>query len=501
MTALTLLTSNRRVRRYLPHVAVVFGCVGLAALTLLRPSAPTTDPWGWIVWGREVLHLGLDTTAGTPAWKPLPVLITTPLALFGPAAPMLWLVVARTAALLCLVIAFRMARRASGTVAGCAAALFVALLGGFVREFEHGYSEPLLALLALLAVDRHFAGQRLQALALGTLVCLGRPEALAFVLVYAAFAWRVLPGWRGTIAALVGLVPLLWMGGDWWGAGDPLHARQVAAGAGSRIVAGDMLSATALLAGLPLLAPAAFAWWSHRSDRRIRALAGGALGWVALLSALVAVGYPGSERFMVLPAVAVCVLAGVGVGDLLRARPRRGWIRIAAVALLLAALAIYLPPRLQPLRGQMDTAESQGRSQQQLRDVVRAADRVGPECGHPMLPTSFDWDAGAVAWELNVPLERVDSAFGAARMLASTRPLIGLAVMGRGRPDEALFGLDAPVGRGAEVYIPGPVSKAIVDPGLDVHIRVAAGNRHWSKVAVCPRPGIGGRRILALGHA
>jgi hypothetical protein len=32
-----------------------------AALTLLKPSNPTTDAWAWIVWGREVVHLDLDT--------------------------------------------------------------------------------------------------------------------------------------------------------------------------------------------------------------------------------------------------------------------------------------------------------------------------------------------------------------------------------------------------------------------------------------------------------
>jgi len=38
--------------------------LALAALTLLLPSVPTTDPWGWIVWGRQVLHLDLNTVAG-----------------------------------------------------------------------------------------------------------------------------------------------------------------------------------------------------------------------------------------------------------------------------------------------------------------------------------------------------------------------------------------------------------------------------------------------------
>ena len=62
-------------------------CVGLAAASLLIPSAPTTDPWGWIVWGREIAHLQLQTAiGGAPSWKPLPVLFTTPFSVFGGAA-------------------------------------------------------------------------------------------------------------------------------------------------------------------------------------------------------------------------------------------------------------------------------------------------------------------------------------------------------------------------------------------------------------------------------
>src|SRR6266545_7281706 len=86
-------------------------CVVLAALSLLAPSAPTTDPWRWIVWGREVLHLQLSTVVpGAPSWKPLPVLVTTPLALAGGSAPALWLLFARAGALASLVAAARLAK-------------------------------------------------------------------------------------------------------------------------------------------------------------------------------------------------------------------------------------------------------------------------------------------------------------------------------------------------------------------------------------------------------
>ena len=71
------------------------GIAGIAALSLLAPFEPLYDPWAWLVWGRELAALDLDTGAG-PSWKPLPVLVTTLLSPAGGAAPELWLFVART---------------------------------------------------------------------------------------------------------------------------------------------------------------------------------------------------------------------------------------------------------------------------------------------------------------------------------------------------------------------------------------------------------------------
>ena len=70
------------------------GAIVLGALSLLIPSTPSYDPWAWLVWGREIVHLKLHTTGG-PSWKPLPVIFTTLFAPFGKAAPDLWLVIAR----------------------------------------------------------------------------------------------------------------------------------------------------------------------------------------------------------------------------------------------------------------------------------------------------------------------------------------------------------------------------------------------------------------------
>src|SRR3954464_2068018 len=99
--AVTLRLQDRRRAAAVPALglgALGAGCLALALLSLLAPTTPTYDPWAWLIWGREILHLDLDTQFG-PSWKPLPVLFTTPLAIVPAAAPALWVAVARAGAL------------------------------------------------------------------------------------------------------------------------------------------------------------------------------------------------------------------------------------------------------------------------------------------------------------------------------------------------------------------------------------------------------------------
>ncbi|HEY3188431.1 MAG TPA: hypothetical protein VGJ70_13215, partial [Solirubrobacteraceae bacterium] len=164
--------------------------LALAALTFLVPSAPTYDPWAWIIWGREVAHLDLSTIHG-PSWKPLPVLFTTLFAPAGGVAPDLWLFVARAGAIAGVVLAFRVGRRLGGVPAGVVAAGTYALAAWTVRNAALGNSEGLLVALALGAVDRHAAGSYRAAFACAFGVALLRPEA-----------WPML-----ALAALTFLVP------------------------------------------------------------------------------------------------------------------------------------------------------------------------------------------------------------------------------------------------------------------------------------------------------
>jgi hypothetical protein len=335
---------------------VAAACVAVAALSLLAPWTPTYDPWAWLVWGREVAALDLDTTAG-PAWKPLPVLATTALTPFGDAAPALWLVLARAGGLLALVLAVRLAVRLAGgrgrRFAGAVAALALAGTVGFLRGVAGGSSEGILIALLLLAVHRHLDGSRGQAFALGLVASLLRPEVWPFLAAYAV--WLLLRDRRLRLPVLGGLalVPVLWLGPELWGSGNLLRSSERARipNPGQPALAeqpaletlrglAEMLPppALALAAGAVLLAAA-------RRERLPLALAGAAAGWVLLVAAMAEAGFSGEPRYLLVPAALVTVLAGDAAGRLYGAAEARA-PRVAApagVAALALALLASLP--------------------------------------------------------------------------------------------------------------------------------------------------------------
>src|SRR3954462_703791 len=212
---------------------LVLGCVVLAALSLILPSPPGKDPWSWIIWGREVAHLDLDTMSGS-SWKPLPVLFTTVFSLFGDSvAPGLWLVVVRTGALLAVVFASRIAARWVGIAGGIVAGVGVAL-AAWPRYVAQGNVEPVSAALVLAAVDRHLNGHRHQTMVLGALAALGRPELWPFLALYVLFVFFRKGTNKPVAIVLLLVVPALWLGGDYWGSGDAFHGSKRAAGTKDR---------------------------------------------------------------------------------------------------------------------------------------------------------------------------------------------------------------------------------------------------------------------------
>ena len=301
--------------------------VALAGVSLLLPWALAFDPQAWVVWGRDASRFALDTSGG-PSWKPLPVVVTTPLSLTGDPTPALWLVVARAGGLLALAGAWALAARLGGTVAGAAAAAVMALSPWWLFNTALGNSEGLLAAAALWAVVAHLAGHRRAALALGTAAALLRPEVWPFLGLYGLWLWRAEPGARGAVVAAGVVVPVLWLGPDVLGIGGALSASRAARGEPSLGSAAleDVPGLAVLADAVALLTvPATLAAVAGAiaGPRLARVLAAAALAWIAIVAVMAQAGYAGNPRYLVAAMAFGCVLAGAGAAWLGAAIVRR----------------------------------------------------------------------------------------------------------------------------------------------------------------------------------
>jgi hypothetical protein len=320
---------------------VLLGCFVVAALTLILPSTPTYDPWGWILWGREITQLDL-TTSGGPSWKPLPVLFTTPFSIFGlHVAPYLWLLVARAGALLACVLAYRIARRVVGPnwygfLAGVAAALALFSSFKYVRDAALGNSEALLAAVVLWAFERHLDGRRDHALYLGVAGALLRPEVWPFLGLYGLWLWFREPRLRLRLVLLGALVPALWLLPEWWGSGDPLRAgeRANSPNPGSAAFAQDPFVELLRRFRKVVIAPvkagvliatgwALLSWIRSRREGLTLVIVAFGLGWFVLVAGMTEAGFAGNQRYLILSTAAVSVLGGIGAARVLQGV---GWL-------------------------------------------------------------------------------------------------------------------------------------------------------------------------------
>jgi hypothetical protein len=333
----------------------------IAALSLLIPSTPSYDPWAWLVWGREIIHLNLHTTGG-PTWKPLPVLFTTVFALFGKAQPDLWLVVARAGAVMSVAMVFKVAirvtsqigglrpaadgapRRALGAalLAGVIAAGSLVVSRGFISDNALGYSEGLMTALVLISIDLHLGGRRRGAFAVGFLAALDRPELWLFWGSYGLYLFWKDPGSRRLVITLFIFIPILWFLPEYWGSGHFFRgvSRAHSPRSNSPAFAKCPICTELYKHAWPTLlfrvkamafvamAFVAFGLWRTRNawrhgdlgdeTQRARAtllLCGAAgIAWWVLIGILTQAGFSGNDRYLVLGAALLAIAGGAGWG-------------------------------------------------------------------------------------------------------------------------------------------------------------------------------------------
>jgi hypothetical protein len=431
-----------------PATALVVAALVVAGASLLLPWALAFDPQAWVVWGRDAGRLALDTSGG-PSWKPLPVVVTTPLALTGDPAPALWLVVARAGGLLALAGAWALAARIGGDVAGAAAAGVMALSPWWLFNTALGNSEGLLAAAVLWAVLAHLAGRTRAALALATAAALLRPEVWPFLGLYGLWLWRRDRAARPAVAAAAIVVPVLWLGPDVLGIGGALSASRAARGEPS-------LGSAALedVPGLAVLAdavslmtvPAALAAAAGAlvGGGLARALAAAAAAWIAIVAVMAQAGYAGNPRYLVAAMAYGCVLAGVGAARVVpRAAP------LAAVALVAAVGAVTV-----------------GDLRDQVQDVGARADR------RAALPAVVAAAGGRDAI--------VDCA--PVRTAPDVRPLVAWEL------DISMLGIDRPPQAPAAVMRWSPHGGGPIEPAIPEGLRLLGRAPYWEAWGACRVP-------------
>ncbi len=348
------------------YVGLIIATLTIAALSLLIPSTPSYDPWSWLVWSRQIIHGHLTITSGGTSWKPLPMIFTIPFALFGKAAPDLWLVVARAGALAAVAMVFRLAYRLTLRVGGLfgeadaamdrlttvapallagligAVALALSASGGFVSSNALGYSEGFAAALLLISIDRHIDGKPRQAFVVGFLVALDRPEIWLFWGPYGLWLFWRDPGARLLVTALFVITPIVWFLPVYLGCGSfscsvnrATHPRSNSLAFASNPFVAElkraawptMLLRIKVVAALLVVAVTGILWRTYRraglaglrtdrSQARLTAalLGVGGLAWFVVIAVMTQVGFSGNNRYLVLGSAMVDICGAVGFG-------------------------------------------------------------------------------------------------------------------------------------------------------------------------------------------
>jgi hypothetical protein len=318
---------------------------------------PGYDPFGWMVWGQQVLHGSLNTS-GAPSWKPMTFVFTLPYALFGHTQVWLWSVTSVTGTIAAGVFAARVAFRLTGPVlpsrrfAPYVAAGFagVAVIG--IQTWPHlvliANSDQLVVALLLAAIDSHLRGHRRWAFAALAFASLDRPETWVFLALYGALLLWTDPGARIGVLLVALAIPAAWFvvpgltSSSPFSPGD-LALNQHTAIHGSKFV--GVLRRWRNLYELPMqlafVAGVVVAIW--RRDRQVLGIAAAALLWVAVEIAFALHGWSAASRYLIEPAAACIVVAAALVGQLLGGAP---WARERGAPAWLAPALAWAGPLL-----------------------------------------------------------------------------------------------------------------------------------------------------------
>jgi len=406
--------AGRFPRRRVWWLAVTVAVLGVSTVVVVATGMrPDYDGFGWLVWGRQVLHWNLNTD-GAPSWKPLTFVFTLPYALAGAAQLWLWMVTSVAGAVGGCVFAARIAFKLTGPSPGRRYAPYVAaafagicLLG--IDTYSHlvliANSDPLIVTLCLGAIDSHLSGRPRLAFVFLVGASLGRPEAWVFAALYAGWGWRRAPMMRWLLVLGIVLIPVFWFtipaltSHSWFIAGDlalaqktVIHGNKILGVIGRFRSLYELPMQLAALLGIGLAAA--------RRDRVTLAIAAAGVLWVVIEIAFAYHGWSAVPRYLIEPAGVMVVVAGGAVGRLLadsRSSRLLRWAGPLLVLVLLAALTPIVRNRARAARVDYDDARVHAKQVDRLRAVVAhigGADKV-KSCGQPVSLVGFQ---STLAW-------------------------------------------------------------------------------------------------------
>lgn len=429
-------------RRHPWAVGTVVMLLVTIAVVRWANTRPGFDPYGWLTWGQETLHLALNTNAA-PSWKPLPYLFTVPFALFGGTQLWLWMIASVGIALSGMLFAARIAHRAVEVPAARRwAALTAGLLAGLglnlITQASPAYSiwhyilsdqsDPMIVALCLAAIDAHLSGRHRWAVWLGVLAGLGRPEVWAILGPYGVWLWVRRPELRRMLVLAAAVLAALWFGIPAISSRSPFVSADNAFYSGRRLTHNQVFGTIGRFLdlvprGLEVTAALSVALAVWRRDRTTLALTGMIVIWVLVEVAMVLHGWPGVPRYMFEPAALLVVIAAIGVGRVL-AEPRlRGGIPLGA-ALAAAAVISVIPTAVSDARGEHRDLRAQRLRTRTLNLLVSEISGYGGAgrfraCGEPLTRLQYQ---SSVAWVLHRNVANVGFKYGPA--VAATRPIV-----------------------------------------------------------------------------
>ena len=461
--------------------ALAVAAVGAWALV---PTYPNYDTYYHLVWGRELLHGAKPTFTAyaAPTEHPLYLALCAALGLLGDGADRVLVLVGALSLVALAWGTYRTGEAVFGPWPGLLAAAFVGSSFAFLLYAARAYVDvPFLALVLWAAALEARAPRRGRAvMALLAVAGLLRPEA--WVLAGAYWLWCAWP-LRGTRlrADLLGLAvaaPLVWAAVDLWATGDPLFslhatsdlADELNRARGLRDVPGSFVAFVVDTARPPValaaLAGVVAAWRLHvpvHGDAGTRAVAG-ETRWaspralhvpVALFGAgaltFVATGVAGLSvlpRYLTVPVVAVCLLAGYGVLGFTTLGPGRArlwWSRVAIGAAVLGAVFVAVKaPVVNRLIAELRFIRG---THAQLRAILREpAVQRSLACG-PLTFPNYRLVPDA-RWMLDLPARRVGAR-------SARRRDRGVAIFVVGAKELERFGFAAGASPSTNVPDPG----------------------------------------------